>query len=716
MGRMTRAKAAAVANTMHIEEDDVLELPSEVLPASDAKPATPERAVLGEIAPNSSESKTPAEIVPRKTRGRKKKAEEKAARSDEQAEVVGQDSEEAVVEELNGEPNGEEQTEEDAQAKVNQTEDAQVEDDSLDITTNETMERLAKLRITSIGNQSVAQTTSPVQLEQSEIPADAPEVEGSASPALDEPVKTNDEESLAPVATPAEEQSSSELPSISIDTKPQQEGNEAEQPEENIMLEAPGSPVATAVPKVIKDLRMETPGKRSTSNKENVEPIEPVGAVEAVESAQIASPSVPTNTQPVSPSQNASVDAVATESTTSPSVRRPSSSKSEDPIDALDELEDAVEKVNSEIPDLTSSPKRSEKATDDKAKPADEKEKPKKVKPAPVVRLTKATQARLSLAQGGNKDQGKASATARPRPSTTLGRASSVRQSVVPSAARRDPKSTSTTNKPDSRPKKETVIPHSKPRPVSLSFPTPPPAARSSKAPTKSTFQLPGEAVAAKLKAAREERLKREANLAASKSNDKASAAATEKKPAFKARPVPSTLKATPSVRQTAASRARESTMNGGASTTTTTKRPTSTINATKPRPSTTAPAPKSSQPSLTISKRLRPSSVQIPATSATTTTRNPSSSSAPRSISTTSKGKEVFARAAAAKEAAEASKREKEDAARKARAAAAERGRAASREWAEKQKAKKAAAAVPGGAPAAAAGAVGGESEVVAA
>lgn len=55
-----------------------------------------------------------------------------------------------------------------------------------------------------------------------------------------------------------------------------------------------------------------------------------------------------------------------------------------------------------------------------------------------------------------------------------------------------------------------------------------------------------------------------------------------------------------------------------------------------------------------------------------------------------TAKGKEVFSRTAAAKEAAEKEKREKEDLAKKARAEAAERSRQASRDWAEKQRMKK--------------------------
>jgi hypothetical protein len=218
--------------------------------------------------------------------------------------------------------------------------------------------------------------------------------------------------------------------------------------------------------------------------------------------------------------------------------------------------------------------------------------------------------------------------------------------------------------------------------------------------------------VAAKLKAAREERLKREAAAATSKANGKA--ASDEKKPAFKARPVPSTLKKTPSVRHTAASRARESIMTGEpapkpavSSSTTGLKRSNTVGGSTRPRPSMAPPkSTKPSQPTqLTVQKRARPSSVLVTSGEiAAAAPRQPSSSAsrpsiapAPRSTSATSKGKEVYARFSAARNAAENEKKEKEDAARKARAAAAERGRAASREWAEKQKVKKMIAKVEG-------------------
>lgn len=671
MGRMTRAKAAEVAERMHIDEDAVLELPSEEKDAA-VNPATPEpdRAVLGEIAPNSAESKGAGEFGGRITRAKKnkKKSGKKETAIEEQSEVVEDEKME-----------GDEEGHDDAEA-VDQAADEELEAD-----TNEAMEKLAKLRITSLGNQAAAQAVQEAEATKED---NLPLLEAEENMAPEQNGAELADETPIPdtVETTTADEAKDGLPSISIDTQSQQQEPESSVMEEKTGLEAPTSPVASAMPNVIKNLRQDSPSKRSTSNKENVEPVEPV---ESPASGPSASPAVTANAQPAPPTQETSTSAASPSPATTTSARRGSSEKAEDPIEALDELEDAVEKVNLEIPQLPASP--NSKKTD---KPADTKEKAKKAKPAPVVRLTKATQARLSMAQGGNKDAAVKPATNRPRPSTTLDRASSVRQSVVPSTGRRITSNTSNANpsKPEAKHKKETVIPHSKPRPVSLSFPTPPPAARSTKAPTKSTFQLPGEAVAAKLKAAREERLKREAAAASSKPATEKKDAAADKKPAFKARPAPNMAKQVPSVRQTAASRARESIMNPSSTTapkttgtgTSSSHKRSNTVATTRPRPSTT-PAP----PQLTVPKRPRPSSMQIPSSSGGAQ-RNPSAGSG----SGTAKGKEVYARAAAAKNAAEAEKREKEDAARKARAAAAERGRQASREWAEKQRAKKAAAA----------------------
>lgn len=709
MGRMTRAKAAEVAERLHVDEDAVLDLSM-----SDINSATPdsaEREVLGNIAPNSAERKGPVELVTRKTRGKNKG---RTAAEAEPEPAVDSESETEQDRENDG-SDAEAETHEE-QGEVN-TEN-EVADDAFDATTNETMERLAKLRITSLGNQGALQAPTMPEVEQDSTVADIAEVQDTTAATLE---NIEPENATTSVATSPTKETTSDLPNISIAIPPQQQELEESELDDPTALEAPSSPVATAMPKVIKGLRTETPSKRSTSNKENVEPVEPVGIATDVSTS--ASPDV----QPPSPSQQTPLDAAVTQPATSPSTSHRSNDKTEDPIEAMDDLEDAVDKTNLEISQAPASPGKTQTP-----KPTAEAEKPKKAKAAPVVRLTKAAAARLSMAQGTNKDASKAPASTRPRSSIMPARAGNVRQSVVPAASSKrippttgNAKTAATKSSPKS--KKETTIPHSKPRPVSLSFPTPPPAAKSSKAPTKSTFQLPGEAVAAKLKAAREERAKREATAASSKT------ASDEKRPAFKARPVPSTLNKAPSVRQTAASRARDPAKAGEiaakptTSISTTGLKRSNTAAASGPRPSAARSSAKPSQPStLTVQKRARPSSMHVSSTSTTTIAAASASATAPRKPSTSSssggtaaaaatsrpstaaptaripsgtssKGKEVYARFGAARDAAENEKREKEDAARKARAAAAERGRAASREWAEKQRVKKMVARVEG-------------------
>ncbi|KAK6006573.1 hypothetical protein QM012_006983 [Aureobasidium pullulans] len=348
----------------------------------------------------------------------------------------------------------------------------------------------------------------------------------------------------------------------------------------------------------------------------------------------------------------------------------------------------------------------------------------------------------------------------RPEPptSTAIKRTTSVkRSSVRPSMAPRAGSSQSTERGAPAD------IPHSKPRPMSMSFPTPPPPPKSSKAPTQSTFQLPGEAIAAKLKAEKEERLRRQAEsgttakptykpppppkstkaptrstfqlpgeaiaakLKAEKeerqkrqeenggaaqkpayvppaapkstkpvtkatfqlSSDAFAAKMKAQKEArlakqkeeeekkekergvFKARPVPKMSKPA-EVRQTNASRARlpsgESTGLKRASSV----RDTTTTTAQHKRMSSFHPSASISSSSSTLAPR---------ATTSLLTKR--------QSMAPSSKGKEVFNRAAEAKEKEEREKREKEEAAKKARAEAAERSRQASREWAAKKKEK---------------------------
>ena len=59
MGRMTRKKAAEVADQLHIDEDALLDIPSDdvaLLKASASTPNPTDRAPLGELAPNSADS------------------------------------------------------------------------------------------------------------------------------------------------------------------------------------------------------------------------------------------------------------------------------------------------------------------------------------------------------------------------------------------------------------------------------------------------------------------------------------------------------------------------------------------------------------------------------------------------------------------------------------------------------------------------------------
>ncbi|KIW25814.1 uncharacterized protein PV07_08957 [Cladophialophora immunda] len=204
--------------------------------------------------------------------------------------------------------------------------------------------------------------------------------------------------------------------------------------------------------------------------------------------------------------------------------------------------------------------------------------------------------------------------------------------------------------------------------------------AKSTKSPTKPKFSLPGDAVAAKLKAQREERMKREEE------------AANEKK-AFKARPVPAKI-SRPSVvpRENRASQARMSIYAIGGNKENVEPKPAAATQP-KPRPTSLGPKSKTSEtPNVKASVRRtttsatpakpRASIIQLATGQKSMVTKEDV-------VQQKAKGKEVFERSKAETERLEKERREKEEAARKARAEAAERGRQASREWAEKQKKK---------------------------
>lgn len=206
---------------------------------------------------------------------------------------------------------------------------------------------------------------------------------------------------------------------------------------------------------------------------------------------------------------------------------------------------------------------------------------------------------------------------------------------------------------------------------------------KSTKAPTRANFELPGEAVSRKLKEQREARQKREEAEAV---NSKT----------FKARPV--RVSDAPTIRTTASSRARLSMAQatptkaalpvdiGRKSLFGTSCRSTSMISNKRQSVMSTA-----GQPMASITKNPIEAAERVGGSRHSLVDGD--SRSAPTAAHLAhqkSKGKEVFARPKMAIAEQERVRREKEAAAKKARIEAAERGRIASREWAEKQKARK--------------------------
>jgi hypothetical protein len=158
----------------------------------------------------------------------------------------------------------------------------------------------------------------------------------------------------------------------------------------------------------------------------------------------------------------------------------------EESIGAIDDLEEALEDVGRSLPSFHQL--------------ADEKS-PRKAKFARTATPSKSprqTAPRTSLSPKLSRNPSLAPKSIK---STGLSRASSVR---APLKAR--PASGETTD-----------YLASKRRPISMNFAPPPPPAKSNKAPTTSDFQLPGERVAAELKAKKEERLKRMAEAGPAK-------------------------------------------------------------------------------------------------------------------------------------------------------------------------------------------------------
>jgi hypothetical protein len=226
----------------------------------------------------------------------------------------------------------------------------------------------------------------------------------------------------------------------------------------------------------------------------------------------------------------------------------------EDSVEAIDALEEAIEQVAEDLPKPLDASLESPVKTSTPRATSDPRHAvlPATKRPAPRPKPAAATQTSARGTTVTRKPVPRVSSArpqARPSILTTIESRSSTQPTASTVTAKQSPPVPTAT-----APKRTTG------RKLSTAKPGFTPA-KSSKAPTKSNFTLPGDAISAKMKAQREERLKKEEEA-------KAEAA---KKREFKARPVPKTTSA-PSgkgkgrissvlPRETAASRARMSLM-----------------------------------------------------------------------------------------------------------------------------------------------------------
>ena len=363
----------------------------------------------------------------------------------------------------------------------------------------------------------------------------------------------------------------------------------------------------------------------------------------------------------------------------------------EDSIEAIDALEDALEEIGKEITVLEGSSHPENDSSGDNG-------------PKSRVHLSTAPGAKKGASRSvtsNSKLTGSKTVKTRHMKTASTPEARIVNKKSVPATA--DVNKIANFEAKEASFKNQTEP--SKRRPVSLSFPTPAPPPRSRKPPTRPTFQLPGEAVAAKLKAQREERLQREE-------------ADEQKKREFKARPVRKSATPAISVKPTAASRARISAAHQRASNAggesmrresvvTKPRAPLEKGPTVKPTPAIAKSEPRhpvkdaKARTSVSTSKPSNRGMTSAPTTSnertgsssaaATATTGGSRNSAVTASdiVQQRQKARAIFARDRRENDEREASRRFKEDAAKKARAEAAERGRVASRKWAERQQAK---------------------------
>ncbi|KAK1988248.1 hypothetical protein LZ30DRAFT_683982 [Colletotrichum cereale] len=377
--------------------------------------------------------------------------------------------------------------------------------------------------------------------------------------------------------------------------------------------------------------------------------------------------------------------------TPSRSTSTSSRSRIEDSVEAIDRLEEELEAVHIAARLVTpSNLGRNRSQTDDDANPA-----------ATAMKRTTSTLKRSQSTSSGTK----------PAPPARTAQRKSV------STTDKDAAQASPGKSPTRRP---TVA-----RPTSLLPPKPP--AKSTKAPTKPSFELPGEAVARRIKEQREARLAQQAAKAAPPAPQrtrslkvptrpnfelpgeaisqrkraerearlKAQEEEERKRREFKARPIKANLGSVASPRETVTSRARQN--KGSEADNGRVEESPSKRRSMVGTPHTLARASSTRSPRAR-GRGMSQTTISDQASRATSTST--SSMSGKRSTLSAEdlehqrlKGREIFQRDNCYIEDKERERREREWNAKMAREQAAERSRQASREWAEKQRRKQLAA-----------------------
>ena len=443
------------------------------------------------------------------------------------------------------------------------------------------------------------------------------------------------------------------------------------------------------------------------------------------------------------PSQQAPPVLSPTASAQSPQTRGP--------IEAMDALEDEIEEVSKILPTLEDSvvspkkPARADRSSRVVAASLRQNQASQAAKPKPASSAARTTMSNTTFNREPSNSNIATSRLAVTTQSSPLDRFAKARSTSKPPATN-PAGGTSTFMRSTSKARpssmmvprngeactKDTASDYlaSKRRPMSMHFPPPAPPPRSTKAPTRSTFMLPGEAIAARNKAAREERQRKEEEE-------------LQKRREFKARPMPGNTRTLSStiVKQNNASRARMSIMGDEKDSGSNANRDVNIkrnsmvsgpTNASVKRLSVLGKPPTERNNSTLAAKRAslsasttlsRSSSVSaskrqsgVPSSAATTTRYAPSMASSVSSLSVKSrapstysqstsqqnnevtvqdittqrnKGKALFNRDKLEKEAREQARRGKEDKTRNAREEAADRSRQLSREYREKQRRK---------------------------